>query len=92
MNYIYQLLDIMNGNTIGMILELLLITSCISTIIYLLTKNQYISLLSSAPIFFISSLLQYRTSHLFFLLLAILTQAIILLIIQNKNNKRKVQG
>lgn len=90
MSYIYELQYYFDVNSIGVILELLFVTACISTIIFILSKNQYVSLLSSAPVFFVASLLQYHITHLFFLLVAMLIQAIIIVTIQHKSKKDTV--
>ena len=51
-NELYYFYDL---DFMGIVLEILLVTSCISTIIFILTKNQYISYLSSAPLCYIFS-------------------------------------
>ncbi|HER2025580.1 hypothetical protein LCL90_23090 [Bacillus infantis] len=90
MSYIYNLQYLLDVSSIGIVLELLLVTVCISTIILILSKNKYVSLLSSAPAFFVVSLLQYQNTHLFFLLVAMLIQAIIIVTIQNQSRKRLI--
>lgn len=69
------------------ILEVLLVTSCISTIIFLLTKNQYISYLSSAPVYYIFSWISHGFTHLILLILSMTVQAAILLLINRQNKK-----
>ena len=82
---IHYLLDSFN---ILIIVELLLVTSCVSTIIFILTKNEYVSLLSSAPVCFVFSLWKFDNTHLFLLLVAMFLQALIIVIIQHQNNKK----
>ncbi|WP_203363697.1 hypothetical protein [Bacillus sp. REN10] len=89
MTYIYELQNMLGVESVGFILELLLITSCLSTIIHILTKNQYVSLLCSAPIFYLVSMVQYQVTHLFLLLLAILVQAIIIVTIERQLQKKE---
>lgn len=74
------------------IIELLFVTSCISTIILILTKNQNISILSSVPVFFIFSLLQYGGTHIVVLLVVMIIQGVIVFSMKNKGSKdsRKV--
>lgn len=91
MSYINQFQNYLDFNSLGLILELLLVTSFISTIILLLTRNQYISYLSSAPIFYIISLLQNFSTHLFFLVLAMSVQAIVIVTIQYQSKKKNNQ-
>lgn len=69
------------------ILEVLLVTSCISTIIFILTKNQYISYLSSAPIYYIFSWIGHGFTHLILLVLSMTIQAGIILLINRKSKK-----
>jgi hypothetical protein len=83
--YLSYLLDSFN---ILIIVELLLVTSCVSTIIFILTKNEYVSLLSSAPVCFVFSLWKFDNTHLFLLLVAMFLQALIIVIIQHQNNKK----
>ncbi|PJO41547.1 hypothetical protein CWD94_22365 [Lysinibacillus xylanilyticus] len=85
MSYINDIQYYIDSASIGGFLELLLVTTCISTIIYLVTKNQYISYLSSAPIFYFLSLSFYHNSHFIFLVLAMTVQASVILLIQKKN-------
>lgn len=88
MTYIYELESLLSVDSIGMIFELLMLTTCISTILFFLTKNQNISLLSSVPIFYLISTLQQSTTHLFFLIIALLVQGIILLMIEQQSKKK----
>ena len=83
--YLSEILDSFN---ILIIVELLLVTSCVSTIIFILTKNEYVSLLSSAPVCFVFSLWKFGNTHLFLLLVAMFLQALIIVIIQHQNNKK----
>ncbi|KOP72552.1 hypothetical protein AMS59_16685 [Lysinibacillus sp. FJAT-14745] len=85
MSYINDLQYYMDSASIGILFELLLVTTCISTIIYLVTKNQYISYLSSAPIFYFLSIILYHNSHFILLVLAMTVQASVILFIQKKN-------
>ena len=82
--YLSYLLDSFN---ILIIVELLLVI-CVSTIIFILTKNEYVSLLSSAPVCFVFSLWKFDNTHLFLLLVAMFLQALIIVIIQHQNNKK----
>lgn len=91
MSYINEFQNYLDFNSLALILELLLVTSSISTIIFLLTKNQYVSYLSSAPIFYVISLLQNFSTHLFFLVLAMSVQAIVIVAIQYQGKKEKNQ-
>lgn len=88
MSYIYELESLLSVDSIGMIFELLMLTTCILTILFFLTKNQNISLLSSVPIFYLISTLQQSTTHLFFLIIALLVQGIILLMIEQQSKKK----
>lgn len=85
MSYISELLNYIDSASIEILLELLLVTTCISTIIYLVTKNQYISYLSSAPIFYFLSLNFNHNSHFMLLILAMTVQASVILFIQKKD-------
>ncbi|GAB0168794.1 hypothetical protein LSPCS325_22310 [Lysinibacillus sp. CTST325] len=85
MSYVNDLQYYIDNASIGILLELLLVTTCISTIIYLVTKNQYISYLSSAPIFYFLSIILYHNSHFILLVLAMTVQALVILFIQKKN-------
>ncbi|ALC85153.1 hypothetical protein AM499_04480 [Bacillus sp. FJAT-22090] len=89
MAYVYQLPHYISIDSFWMILELLLVTSCLSTIIFLLTKSDYVSALSAIPIFFVLSLLtNYQTTHLFFLIVALLVQVAIISTIQHETKKK----
>ncbi|MEY9970166.1 hypothetical protein ABH966_000528 [Lysinibacillus sp. RC46] len=85
MSYINELLNYIDSASIEILLELFLVTTCISTIIYLATKNQYISYLSSAPIFYFLSISFSNNSHFILLVLAMTVQASVILFIQKKN-------
>lgn len=89
MSYIVQFQNFLDFNSLGLILELLLVTSCISTIVFLLTKNEYVSYLSSAPILYVISLLQHVSTHLFLLILAMSIQALVIVAIQHQSKKKK---
>lgn len=52
MAYLNDLQYYLDSSSIGLLLELILVTTCISTIIFFTTKNKYISYLASAPIFY----------------------------------------
>lgn len=69
------------------ILEVLLVTSCISTIIFILTKNQYISYLSSAPLYYIFSWIGHGYTHLILLVLSMTIQAGVILLINRQSKK-----
>lgn len=86
MTYFHEL-SYLIVDSMWIILELLLVTSCISTIIFILTKNEYVSLLSSAPVFYVISLLQHNTTHLFFLLVAMVVQMIIIMVMQYQSKR-----
>lgn len=92
MSYINEFQNYLDFNSLTLLLELLLVTSCTSTIIFLLTKNQYVSYLSSAPIFYVFSLLTHVSTHLFFLVLAMSVQAIIIVAINYQSKKGKNQN
>jgi len=85
MTIIDELQYYMDSASIGIVLELLLVTTCLSTIIYVVTKNQYISYLSSAPIFYFMSFFLYHNSHFILLIVAMTIQASVILFIQKKN-------
>lgn len=91
MPYIIEIQNILDYYSLGIILELLLVTSCISTIIYLLTKNQYVSYLSSAPIIYIISSLQHGPKHLFLLVVAMFVQSLVIVAIQYQRKKKIIQ-
>lgn len=90
MAYIYELEHLLDVDSIGIIVELLVVTTCLATILFLLTKNQNVSLLSSMPIFFVLSSMQYGVTHLFFLIIAMLVQGIILVVIEQQTKKKLV--
>lgn len=69
------------------ILEVLLVTSCISTIIFILTKNQYISYLTSAPLYYIFSWIGHGYTHLILLVLSMTIQAGVILLINRQSKK-----
>lgn len=73
------------------ILELLFVTSCISTILFIRTKNEYVSYLSAGPIFYILSYLLLDYSHLILLISAMTLQAFIILLIQNNKSKKELK-
>ncbi|MBG9453475.1 hypothetical protein ABE61_05115 [Lysinibacillus sphaericus] len=85
MSYINDLQNYIDSASIGIMLELFLVTTGISTIIYLVTKNQYISYLSSAPIYYFLSFNHYHSSHFILLVVAMTVQASVILFIQKKN-------
>lgn len=88
MSYFNDLINLISDtSSLGIILELLFVTSCISTIIFILTKNEYISLLSSAPIFFMFSYLFFYKSHLMLLILAMSVQVLVIILIQKMSNQ-----
>lgn len=67
-----------DADSLWVLLEILFVTSCISTIIFFLNKNEYISFLSAAPIFYLLSNLLFYTSHLILIILAMSVQAVII--------------
>jgi len=83
-------LPIIDFNLMGIVFELLLVTACISTIIYITTKNQYISYLSAAPIFYIFSWIGQGFSHFILLVLSMTLQAGIILFINRRQSKKQV--
>jgi hypothetical protein len=70
------------------VLEILLVTACTSTIIFILTKNQYLSYLSSAPLFYIFSLINNGFTHFILLVLSMTIQAGIILLINRQRKKQ----
>lgn len=84
MSYINELTYFLDSGSIGVLCELILVTTCISTIILLTTKNQVISYLSSAPVFYILSVLLYQNTHILFIVIAMTFQAFVNLLIQKK--------
>ncbi|MGE7918248.1 hypothetical protein ACQKM9_04770 [Viridibacillus sp. NPDC093762] len=91
MNYIEELNTILNINNIWTIIELLLVTSCISTILFILSKNQNISILSSVPVLFVVSLLHYGMYHFVLYLIALLLQAAIVYSMQHQSESKQIQ-
>ncbi|MDI7741204.1 hypothetical protein QMK38_04240 [Lysinibacillus fusiformis] len=77
-------------NLIRIVLEVLLVTACVSTILYMITKNQYISYLSSAPIFYIFSWIGHGFTHFILLVLSMTIQAGIILLINHRQSKKQV--
>ncbi|MCM3388299.1 hypothetical protein M3649_09150 [Ureibacillus chungkukjangi] len=75
---------------IRIVLEVLLVTACISTIIFIATKNQYISYLSAAPAFYIFSLIGLGSTHFILLVLSMTIQAGIILLINHRQSKKRV--
>lgn len=73
--------------SLWILLELLFVTSCVSTTILFLNKNEYFSLLSAAPIIYFLSHSLFYESHLMIVLLAMSVQAIIINLIQKNQNK-----
>ena len=76
-----------NLDFVLVVLEVLLVTVCISTIIYIVTKNQYISYLSSAPLFYIFSWIGHGFTHFILLVLAMTVQAGIILLMNRQSKK-----
>lgn len=72
---------------VRIILEILLVTSCISTIIFILTKNQYLSYLSSAPVCYIFSWIGFGSTHVILLVLSMTIQAGIILLMSRQGKK-----
>ncbi|MFJ5788733.1 hypothetical protein ACIQXW_07645 [Lysinibacillus sp. NPDC097162] len=89
MSYMNDLQYYLDSSSIGVIVEILLVTSCMATIVFIATKNQYISYLSSAPIFYFISKWFYQNTHLIFIVLAMTVQALIILCIQKKQNSNE---
>ena len=65
----------------GVLLELFFITSCLATIVYIATKNQYLSYLAAGPIFFILANVFYQTSHLILVIIAMSIQGLVVWVI-----------
>lgn len=65
--------------------ELFFITSCLATIVYIATKNQYISYLAAGPIYFALAHIFYHNSHLILVIIAMSIQAMVILFIQKKD-------
>ncbi|MFY0518621.1 hypothetical protein ACOMCU_12445 [Lysinibacillus sp. UGB7] len=78
MSYFYDVQYFLDSGSIGIILELLLVTASISTVSYL----------SSAPILYILSAFFHYSTHLVLLVLAMTIQALILIIIKYQRNKQ----
>ncbi|WP_404428055.1 hypothetical protein LG296_21265 (plasmid) [Ureibacillus chungkukjangi] len=98
MSYFDNLISlIFDGDALWILLELLFVTSCISTIILILSKNEYISFLSSAPIFYLICYLLFYESHLMLIILAMSVQSIVINLInltqkvRNKKIDRKIE-
>ena len=70
------------------VLDVFLVTACISTIIFILTKNQYVSYLSASPIFYIFSWIGHGFTHFILLVLAMTIQAGIILLMNRQRNKQ----
>lgn len=70
------------------ILEVLLVTACISTIIFIFTKNQYVSYLSSAPLFYLFSWIGHGFTHFILLVLSMTIQAGISLFMNSQSKKQ----
>ena len=77
-----------NFDFVRIVLEILLVTACISTIIFILTKNQYLSYLSSAPLFYIFSWIGHGFTHFILLVLSMTIQAGIILFINRQSKKQ----
>lgn len=90
MSYILELEHLFAVEALGVIFELLFVTTCLATILYFLMNNQFISLLSAPTIFYFISSFHYYTTHLFFLLVAMLIQGIIIVTIQYQSSKKPV--
>ena len=71
-------------NKLSLLVELFFITSCLATIVYIITKNQYISYLAAGPIYFALSHIFYHSSHLVLVIIAMSIQALVILFIQKK--------
>lgn len=93
MTYLYEVLySIDNISSLGLVLELMLITSCLATIVYLATKNQYISYLSAGPLYYFMSQYFYHSSHLILVIIAMSVQALVILFIQKKDLLSKISS
>lgn len=90
MSYINELQYYLDSGSIGIVFELLLVTTCISTIIFLITKNQYISYLSSAPIFYFISKMFYHNTHFVLIVVTMTVQALVILLIQKQNSLKEM--
>lgn len=88
LNELYYFYDL---DFMGIILEILLVTSCISTIIFILTKNQYYSYLSAAPLCYIFSFFSsigHGIVPFLLLVLSMTIQAGIILLINHQSKKQ----
>lgn len=85
-NEVYDFFAV-NLYPVNVVLEVLLVTACISTIIFLLTKKQYVSYLSSAPLFYIISWIGNGYTHFVLLILSMTLQAGIILLISSRSKK-----
>ncbi|KGR77946.1 hypothetical protein [Ureibacillus sinduriensis] len=91
MSYFNEIINLLSDvDSLWILVELLFVTSCISTIIFFLNRNEYISFLSAAPIFYILSNLLFFKSHILLIILAMAVQAVIINInfvqkIRNRN-------
>lgn len=92
MSYFNDLISlIFDANDLWILLELLFVTSCISTIILILSKKEYVSFLSSAPIIYLLCHLLFYESHLMLIILAMSVQSIVINLInftQKVRNKK----
>jgi hypothetical protein len=89
MSYAYDIAGHVDIGSLGVISEILLVTICLSTIIFLWTKNQYISYFSAAPIFYFVSLISFGNTHLIFLVLAMTIQAVVNIILQKQMMRKE---
>ena len=77
-----------NFDFVRIVLEILLVTACVSTIIFIVTKNEYLSYLSSAPLFYIFSWIGNGFTHFILLVLSMTIQAGIILLINQQSKKQ----
>lgn len=93
MSYVYEITNYLDSGSLGILSEILLVTICISTAIFLQTKNQYISYFSTALIFYFISFTFYQNIHLIFLVLAMTAQALVNIVIQKQvMGEEKISG
>lgn len=93
MSYVYEITNYPDSGSLGILSEILLVTICISTAIFLRTKNPYISYFSTALFFLFYFFTFYQNIHLIFLVLAMTAQALVNIVIQKQvMGKEKISG
>lgn len=92
MSYGYDLISYLNIGTLGALSEIFLVTTCLATIIFLWSKNEYISYFAAAPIFYFISHIFVGSTHLIFLVLAMTIQALVNMAIQKQISRKEKAG